>query len=329
MELSAALGRRLTLIASNAITENGIGSHVKIAITGANSGVGKILLRHLASCADIQAVACVRSLRAAAALPASPRISASAIDYDDGEGLASALTDIRCVVHLAGILFESPSSTYHTANVVATQAVVDACRKAGVSRVVLVSVLGADPASTNRYLSSKGRAERIVAESGVSAAIIRTPILLGPGMAGARAVVDAASKQKITLLGGGRHSIRPLDVDDLSRAILRCCESSDAGVAVYELVGPEPTAYRDVIARAAVLMGHEVSIRSMPVWLAKLGAAVAGWTRQGGMTPTVIDVITSNEVVHENADVALGVTLTPLSTTIEKLLPSETKVAHT
>jgi hypothetical protein len=71
-----------------------------------------------------------------------------------------------------------------------------------------------------------------------------------------------------------------------------------------------------------------VSIRSMPIWLAKLGAAVAGWTRRGGMTPTVIDVITSNEHVHENADVALGVTLTPLSMTIEKLLPSATKVAH-
>jgi NADH dehydrogenase len=301
---------------------------VNIAITGANSGVGTNLLRHVASCTDIRAVACVRSTRAAAALPASPRISARAIDYDDREGLASALTGTSCVVHLAGILFESPTSTYETANVAATQAVVDACRKAGVPRFVLVSALGADSTSTNRYLSSKGRAERIVSESGLSAAIIRTPILLGPGMAGARAVVDAASQQSVTLLGGGRHSIRPLDVDDLSRAILHCCESSGAGVAVYELVGPEPTAYRDVVARTAALLGHDVSIRSMPLWLAKLGAAVAGWTRRGGMTPTAIDVITSNEAVDENADVVLGVTLTPLLTTIEKLLPSETHVAH-
>ena len=198
---------------------------MNIAITGANSGVGTILLRHLAARDDIQVVACVRSARAAAALPPSPRISARAIDYGDREGLASALTGTSCVVHLAGILFESPASTYQTANVDATQAVVDACRKAGVSRVVLVSVLGADSTSTNRYWSSKGRAERIVAESGLSAAIIRTPILLGPAMAGARAVVHAAARPTVTLLGGGRHSIRPLDVDDLSRAILRCCET--------------------------------------------------------------------------------------------------------
>jgi uncharacterized protein YbjT (DUF2867 family) len=194
--------------------------------------------------------------------------------------------------------------------------------------VVLVSVLGADPTSANRYWSSKGRAERSVAESGLSAAIIRTPILLGPGMAGARAVVDAAAQPAVTLLGGGRHTIRPLDVDDLSRAILRCCEPSRAGAAVYELVGPEPTAYRDVIARTAALTGRRVSVRSMPVWLAKLAAAIAGWRRQSGMTPTVIDVITSDEAVHENADVELGVTLTPLSATLEKLLRSETEVAH-
>jgi uncharacterized protein YbjT (DUF2867 family) len=301
---------------------------VNIAITGANSGVGTILLRHLAARADIQIVACVRSARAATALSWSPRISARVIDYGDRDGLAAALAGSGCVVHLAGILFESPTSTYQTANVDATQAVVDACRKAGIPRMVLVSVLGADPTSANRYWSSKGRAERSVAESGLSAAIIRTPILLGPGMAGARAVVHAAAQPAVTLLGGGRHTIRPLDVDDLSRAILRCCEPSRAGAAVYELVGPEPTAYCDVIARTAALTGRRVSVRSMPVWLAKLAAAIAGWRRQSGMTPTVIDVITSDEAVHENADVELGVTLTPLSATLEKLLRSETEVAH-
>ena len=299
---------------------------MNIAITGANSGVGKILLRHLAARADIHVVACVRSAQAAGDLPPSSGASARAVDYDNPAELAATLRGADCVVHLAGILLERPTSSYQTANVDATKAVVDACKNAGVPRAVLVSVLGADAKSANRYLSSKGRAERIVSESGLSAAIIRTPILLGPGMAGARAIVHQASQRKVTLLGGGRHSIRPLDVDDLNRAVLRCCEPSGPGVAIYELVGPEPTTYRDVIARAAALMGHDVSVRSLPVWLAKLGTAISGWKRHGGMTPTVIDVITSNEAVHENADVELGVTLTPLSATLEKLLPPQAKV---
>jgi hypothetical protein len=71
------------------------------------------------------------------------------------------------------------------------------------------------------------------------------------------------------------------------------------------------------------MLGRDVSIRSMPIWLAKLGAAASGWTRRGGMTPTIIDVITASETVRANADGELGVTLTPLSTTLENLLRSE------
>jgi uncharacterized protein YbjT (DUF2867 family) len=301
---------------------------VKIAVTGANSGVGAILLRHLTSCAGIEVIACVRSPRAAAALSASPHVSAYAIDYDDSERLAAALDGASCVVHLAGVLLEGPTSTYQTANVDSVRTVVNACRTRGIPRVVLVSALGADPDSPNRYWSSKGRAERIVVESELSSVIIRTPILLGPGMAGARAVLHAAAQRTATLLGGGRHVIRPLDAEDLSLAVRRCCTGSDVRGGIYELVGPEPTLYRELIARTATLMGRQVSFRSVPVWLAKLGAAIAGLKREGGMTPTVIDVITSDEAVHENADVELGVTLTPLEATLRRLLTSETEVLH-
>jgi NADH dehydrogenase len=301
---------------------------VTVAITGANSGVGRILLRHLAERSDIRVIACVRTARSAALLPTSVRVSVHAINYDDRYELARVLAGSSCVVHLAGILFESPSSSYQTANVAATQAVTDACKAVGAAHMVLVSALGADPRSTNPYWRSKGLAERIVADSGLAATIIRTPILLGPGMAGARAIVHAASQRRVTLLGGGRHSVRPLDVDDLSRAILRCCGAPPvSGVTTCELVGPESTTYRDVVARAAALLGREVSVRSMPISLAKVGAALAGWRRRGGMTPTVIDVITSSEAVHGNADVALGVTLTPLSATLRKVLPLEPEVA--
>jgi NADH dehydrogenase len=300
---------------------------VNLAITGANSGVGRILLRHLAARPDTNVVACVRSMRSADSLPASPGISVRTIDYGDRDELADALTASCFVIHLAGILFEGPASSYQTANIDTTHAVTEACKQAGVQFIVLVSALGADSGAANRYLRSKGIAEEVVNHSGLGAAIIRTPILLGPGMAATRAVMHAASQRAVTLLGGGRHVIRPLDVDDLSRAILRCCEVPRGDVSTYELVGPEPTAYRDVIARTAAMLGHAVSIRSMPIWLAKLGAAANGWTGRGGMTPTIIDVITASEAVHANADAELGVTLTPLSTTLEKLLQSERSCA--
>jgi NADH dehydrogenase len=295
---------------------------MNIALTGANGSVGITLLHHLADLRqDIGAVACVRSERAAAALPASPRILPRVVSYEDVGGLAAALSGTDCLVHLAGILIESRASTYRTANIDATRSAVEACGRAGVSRIVLISVLGADRRSRNRYLSSKGEAERLVAESGIASTIIRTPILLGPGTAGGRSLVRTASQRSARLLGGGRHTIRPLDVDDLSRAILNCCVMPGTDVAVHEMAGPQPISYRELVLMTARLMGRGgVSTRSMPLWLAKAGATVTSWIRRGGMNATVIDVITSNESVRRNAAVDLGVSLTPLETTIEKLL---------
>ena len=297
---------------------------MKIAVTGANSSVGQNLLAHVAESSDISAIGGVRSESAAACLPGSPRITARVISYDDVGELAKTIEGASCIVHLAGILLESRATNYTSANVGSTAAVVEASQEAGVRHIVFVSVLGASLESPNRFFRSKGEAERVVAESGISATIIRTPILLGPGTAGAAALVGAAQRGKARLLGGGRSILRPLDIDDLSRAILHICKTQPEGVSIHELVGPESVPYRELIRRVAGMMGNPISISAIPIWMAKWSAAISSRLRGGGISPTVIDVITTNEVVRKNADTEMGITLTPLSTTLEKIL-SKTK----
>ena len=129
---------------------------MKIAVTGANSSVGQNLLAHVAESSDIEVIAGVRSERAAASLPGSPRIDARIISYDDVGELAKTIEGASCIVHLAGILIESRATTYESANVSATAAVVEASREAGVQHIVLVSVLGASSDARNRFLRSKG-----------------------------------------------------------------------------------------------------------------------------------------------------------------------------
>jgi len=296
---------------------------MKIAVTGANSSVGQNLLAHVAESGDIDVIAGVRSESAAASLPHSPRIDARVISYDDVGQLAKSIEGVSCVVHLAGILIESRASTYKRANVAATAAVVEASQEAGVQHIVLVSVLGASSDSRNRFFGSKGEAERTVAESGITSTIIRTPILLGPGTAGADSLVRTATQGKANLLGGGRYRMRPLDVDDLSRAILQTCRTRPEGTSIHELVGPESITYRELNTRVAGMIGKELSIGTIPLWVAKLGAAVTSLLNRGGMSPTVIDVITASEVMDKNSDVEVRISLTPLSTTLEKILPKK------
>ena len=282
--------------------------------------MGRNLLAHAAGGGDFDVVAAVRSERAASSLRGLPRVDVRVVAGDDAGDLARVMGGASSVVHLAGILIESRTSTYERANVAATETAVEACRRSGVPHFVLVSALGAGVDSPNRYRRSKGEGERAVERSGLDATIIRTPILLGPGTAGAVALVRSATSGKAKLLGGGRYVMRPLDLDDLSRAILGVCRSHPAGMRVHELAGPEPVPYRDLIERVAAMMGRDVSLGAVPLWVAKLGAAIRSRVSGGGVTPTVIDVITANESVAHNADADLGVTLTPLSETIEKIL---------
>lgn len=255
-----------------------------------------------------------------ACLPESPRISPQIISYDDIDQLVGVFEGADCVVHLAGILIESKHSNYASANVAATATVVAAAQRIKAKHFVFISVIGANDASSNPYFRSKGSAEKLVQISGISASIIRTPILLGPETAGAIALRGSAAQAKAKVLGGGHYSMRPLDIDDLCQAILNCCRRDDKAANIYELAGPEPIPYRDLIKRTAKLMGHETEIASIPICPAKLAAAISSRIKGGGMTPAVIDVITSDEVVKSNADEKLGISLTPLQTTLEKII---------
>jgi len=294
---------------------------LSLAITGANSAVGSALLRQVVGRADIEAVGIVRRPDALAAVPDGPAVRGAVARYDDAAALGAALDGAGCVVHLAGILFESRTTRYEDANVGTTRALVDAARGAGVRRVVFISSIGADPDSPNGYFRSKGEAERVVTASGMAATIIRTPLLLGPATAGGRALVAAASRPTVRTLGGGAHTLRPLDVDDLCLAILHAAAEPASGIALHDLVGPTPITHRALLERMAALLGHQISVRATPIWLARLGASVAGLCRTGGMTPAVIDVITSSESVAHNADRDLGLTLTPLQDTLRTLVP--------
>ncbi len=292
---------------------------MKVAITGANSSVGKNLLVRLSKEEEITIVAGVRNEKVIPELPKSSAIKPTVINYDDIKSLEKALDGADIVIHLAGILIETKHSNYANANIAATAAIVDAAKKSDVKSIIFISVVGASPESRNAYFRSKGVAEELVLSSGLGARILRTPILFGPNAAGSQAIIGMISSGQAKLLGGGHYQMRPLDIDDLSEALTILCSTSIQDQVTYELVGPESAPYRDIIEMTAQVMGKTIAFGNVPILLAKFGAAITSILKGGGITPTVIDVITQDEIVKTNADSALGITLTPMKRTLEKM----------
>jgi NADH dehydrogenase len=307
---------------------------MRIIITGANSALGRAILRcrperRLEQRAPPnELVAAVRSERAADEI--RPLLgegsSAVQISYDDPGSLDAAFRGASAIIHLAGILVERPGSTYEQANVAPARSVVEAAKRCRAGKLVLVSATGADEASSNGYYRSKGRAEALVRASGLCYTILRAPLLLGGATEGAAALKRNASQRKAKLIGGGRNLQQPLYVDDLARAALAAAQPSVASNRTLELVGPVSLPERELVERAARMLGHEVRIRSISKRLLSCVLAIRRRFAGTGFSVDVVDVITADTRLDpQPAASELGIQLTGIDEMIKNSLNQERK----
>lgn len=299
---------------------------MKVVITGANSAVGQAILR----CGPKQGttpntfVAAVRSDRAAEQIRSqlSNGNAAVRISYDDPASLDAAFQGASAVIHLAGILVERPDSTYEQANVASTRSVADAAKRNAVQKLILVSATGADETSSNRYYRTKGQAEALVRASGLRYTVLRVPLLLGRGTAGAAALKRNVSRERAKLIGGGRNLQQPLYVDDLAQAaVVAATQPSVASALTLDLVGPISLPERELVERAARLLGREVRIGSIPKNLLSLVLAIRQRISSPGFSRDVLEVITADTHLDpQPASCKLGIQLTGIDEMIRSSL---------
>jgi uncharacterized protein YbjT (DUF2867 family) len=298
---------------------------MKIVITGANSAVGQSILR----CGpkhDVTTNTFVAAVRSASAAEQIRSKTGNAngvarISYDDPASLDAAFQGAFAVIHLAGILIETPDSTYEQANVASTRGVVEAAKRNGVQKIVLVSATGADETSSNRYYRTKGQAETLVRASGLNYTVLRAPLLLGPGTAGGAALGRHLSHSRAKLIGGGRNLQQPLYVGDLARAAVAATNASVANNLVLDLVGPVSVPERELVERAARLLGRHVRIGSIPKYWFSLALAIRQHIGKPGFSRDALDVITADTRLNpQPAASALGIELTGIDEMIKNSL---------
>ncbi len=267
--------------------------------------------------------AVVRSQRSAAvlsALPAQIRPETVVLDYRDADLLAEAARDCHYAVHLVGIIKESSTSRYRDAHEASARAVADAAAAAGLQRVVYLSILGADPDSSNACLASKGRAERILLDAETPALILRVPMVLGPGDPSARIVRREALARVLPLIAGGTSLTQPIYAGDVVEAIVSGLYRSGLDDVSLDLAGPESLPQRDFIERAARLYDRRPIVVPVPRGLLHLVAGLAErWFANPPITRSALEVIDADDCVDaELARRRLGIGLTSLDETLQR-----------
>lgn len=216
-------------------------------------------------------------------------------DVADADAVRAAAAGQDAVVHLAAkVNVVGPEAEYLRVNVGGTRVVVDACRAAGIARLVHVSSpsvthpgrslvgRGADPAdpATARgpYARSKALAEQVAlgADSDeLAVVVIRPHLVWGPGDRQLIArVVDRARRGRLPLVGSGAALIDTTyvsnAVDALVAALDRCTDARGRALVV---TNGEPRPVAEMLAAVCRAAGARVPTRHVPVRLAQLGGA--------------------------------------------------------
>jgi NADH dehydrogenase len=162
--------------------------------------------------------------------------------------LLEALNGVGGVVHAAGILREQRGQDLERAHVGATANLVEACRRAGVGKIVHLSTLGVHAKAPEAYLRSKWEAERIIESCGLSYTIFRPSLVFGTGdRVVSQLLAVCRYSPIIPLLGDTDARVQPIWVGDVATAVLRALKDRSTDGSIYELGGPESMTIADVV----------------------------------------------------------------------------------
>lgn len=298
----------------------------RVLITGANGRLGRRLLQALgATSPPTPTRALVRSARAAdslADLAAGSGSQLRVVDYADAKTMTEAAEGCAQAVHLVGILKETRQNRYASAHEATARALAAAADAAGLRRIVHTSIHGADAASPNPCLASRGRSDAILLAARTPALILRVPMVLGGGDAASTALRLAVLSGRATLVGGGASLEQPIAARDVVAALCAGLARSGVDDRVLELAGPESLPHRALLERAARSLGAEIRFRSLPLALARAGATLAErLLAEPPFTRAMLGVLQHDDQVDPlPAARALGIDLTPLDEALRECL---------
>jgi uncharacterized protein YbjT (DUF2867 family) len=195
--------------------------------------------------------------------PLRARVQALPYRFEDPVALARSLEGITTLYNTYWIRFERGQTTFANA-VVNSRALFEAARRAGVARIVHVSIANPSIGSPLPYYRGKALVEQALAESEVPYVIVRPTFLFGGGR---DILVNniAWILRRMPLFvvpGDGRYPVQPVHVDDLARVCLQAAHGR-SGV-IIDATGPDTMSFEELVRAIRDAVGRRTPILHAP-----------------------------------------------------------------
>lgn len=245
------------------------------AVTGAFGYSGKYIARRLLAAGRAVITLTNSTDRAnefGCRLPAYP------FHFDRPDELARSLAGVEVLYNTYWVRFNHPLFR-HADAVRNTLILFDAAQRAGVRRIIHVSITNPAEDSPLEYFSGKARLERALIESGLSYAILRPTVLFGEEDILINNIAWLLRHLPVFgVFGDGSYRLQPIYVDDLAALAVQQGDTTEN--AVVEAIGPETFTYRELVETIGRLIGAPRPVIGVPplvgYWAGRLVGSLMG-----------------------------------------------------
>lgn len=218
-----------------------------ILVTGATGCIGRAVVDRLTSSG--RQVKCLFHWNNEH--PAPRRAVVTGGDVRNEESIYEAITDggaCDTVIHLAFIRRETEEDTYEDVNIRGTYNVINAMKRAGIKRLIMVSCLGAETRSPYPFHRSLAKAEELVRQSGLNFTILKSAVVYGEGdwLTSWLAGLSQDFPFVMPLPHGGQTKLQPIWVGDVAACVERSLEMRTTFRQVLAIGGPQSLTLADV-----------------------------------------------------------------------------------
>lgn len=300
-------------------------SDTLVVVFGGSGFVGRYIVQHLARRGARIRVAVRRPEFAQFLKPmgATGQIQILRSNLRQKDSVAAAVDGAAVVINCVGILAESGKQKFSAIQAEGARIVAEAAADAGVTKLVQISAIGADPASDSAYARSKAAGEQAVLEAFPKATILRPSLVFGPEDDFFNRFAAMARLLPALPLIGGDTRFQPVYVGDVADAVMAALDKGKTAQGkLFELGGPEILTFRALLERMMTVTMRRRPLINVPMPLAKLQASVLQFLPNPPLTPDQLRLLARDNVVADDASTlkTLGLTPTPLETILPTYL---------
>ena len=200
-----------------------------------------------------------------------PTVEVVQADVFERGVLARLAAGKQAVVNLVGILH----GDFQRAHVELPQAAVNACRAAGVKRLLHMSALGAARSAPSDYLRSKAIGEEaVLAATDLDVTVFRPSVVFGPEDRFLNLFAQLARFLPVLALACPRAQFQPVYVGDVAHVMAAALGEKETFGRRFDLCGPRRYTLRELIDYVCAVTGRRRLVVGLPHW-----ASVAqAWT---------------------------------------------------